>query len=649
MTTHLRARAVQAGAFLALVGGTIAVAAAPAHARPPTVSIDSVSSTDLGPGERTTIKYTVTNTNNNPTLPGAVRVNVTGMTCSGDCSPRTTIPAGESRSFTANLSAGDVDAGEEKTVRVQVTARLNNETGTASEEITVAGPDKPKQVRQVSGRVKDGDGKAVANAQVLMKDSAGNQYDTTSNGDGGYEFTSSDNRPIVPGSISVGAAKEGYDPAAVSVRGSAGKTVTATLTLVSKNAPSPSASATPSAKASAETLDDEDEAADDATQAPTIDPNAASNNSADDGGGSMLFIILGGLLVAAGIGAIVLVLMRRKDNGDDPDGGDKPLGVPPAGPGRYGDDATRMAAPVGGRANDATMVADLGVGPSLADAPTMLHRPVPAEEEFPDPYGAPASPPQAGNYGAPPPNGAYAGGQQYGAPDYDDGYGAEPQPAYGAPAATGTYGGAAAAQPRYDEPTGMYRPEDQNYGGYPPEPEYPPAGRGRPEPTGATSYQAGGYGEPQQPADQGTYGQWDEPAAGGTYGGGAGYGGDQYADDGYAAPPAGGTYGAPAAPAGGGGGYEGGGYGGDPGGYDPRATYGRPEGYGRAPEPGAGGTYGGGAQPGGAPQPGGYGGGYPEQGGYRGGEQGGGRHGGQPRPQEPGHPGQRRSLDWLDD
>jgi hypothetical protein len=631
-----------------LVVGTIAVAASPAHANPPTVSIDDVSSTDLESGERTTIKYTVTNTNTNTTVPGVVRVNVTGMNCSGDCSPQTTIAATKSKSFTVNLSAGQVDAGEKKTVQVQITARLNNENGTASQEITVAGPDKPKQVRQVSGRVKDGDGKSVSGAQVLMKDSAGNQYDTTSNGDGGYEFTSSDNRPIVPGNISVGAAKEGFDPAAVSVNGRAGRTVTATLTLVSKTAPSPSASATPSAKASAETLDDEDEGAEDATQAPAINPDSASNNS-DDGGGSMLFIVLGGLLVAAGIGAIVLVLMRRKDNGDDPDGGDKPLGMVPPGQGRYGDDATRMA-PVGGRANDATMVADLGVGPSLADAPTMLHRPVPAEDEFPDPYGAPESPPQAGNYGAPPPSAAYSGGQQYAAPDYDDGYGAAAQPAYGAPAATGTYGGAAAAQPRYDEPTGMYRPEDQNYGGYPQEPEYPPADRGRPEPTGATSYQAGGYVEPQ-PAG---YGSWDEPAPGGTYGGGgAGYdGGDQYADDGYAAPPAGGTYGAPAAPAGAGGGYEDGGYGGDQGGYDPRATYGRPDGYGRAPEPGGGGTYGGGggAQPGGAPQPGNYGGGYPEQGGgYRGGEQGGGRHGGQPRPQEPGHPGQRRSLDWLDD
>jgi hypothetical protein len=625
-----------------LAGGTIAVAASPAQAAPPTVTIDSVSSTTIGAGDKITLRYTVTAPDAIGGPPGDVQANVGGMDCTGDCSPQFRLNSGQSEDFEVTLTAGPVDAGETKTVRVQVSARLNNETGNATRNITVRGPEKPKQVRQISGRVKDSDGKAVSGAQVLMKDSAGHQYDTTSNGDGGYEFTSSDDRPIAPGTVSIGAAKEGYEPAAVNVRASADKTVTVALTLVSKNAPSPSASPS-AAEKSAEPLDDATDDAEEPTEAPAVNPDNAANNT-DDDSGSMLFIILGGLLVAAGIGAIVLVLMRRKGDGDDVDG-DQPSGVVPPSQGRYGDDATRVAAPVGGRANDATMVAGLGAAPSLSDAPTMLHRAVPADE-FPDPYGAPVAPPQAGAYGAPAGAGAYGGASAYGGyPEQEQQYGG-----YGA--ATGTYGAAAAPPQRYDEPTGMYRPADEGgYGGgyAQPEPEYPPAGRARPEPTGAAGYQGGGY-EQHQPADQGGYGGgWSNAGDGidngNAYGAGSAYGGypeqeQQYG--GYGAPAGGGTYGAPA-----GGGYDDGGYAGDQGGYDPRATYGRPDGYERGPEQG-GGAYGGG-QPGnyggtyGAPAGGGY-----EGGGYGGEQGGGGRHGG-PRPQESGHPVQRRSLDWLDD
>jgi hypothetical protein len=244
-----------------------------------------------------------------------------------------------------------------------------------------------------------------------------------------------------------------------------------------------------------------------------------------------------------------------------------------------------------GAGRDATMVTPRpGAGP-LSDAPTMLHRPV-ADDEFPDPYGAPV--PQQG--------GAYRGGAAGGWDERADGFDRGTQYGAGNNYSAGTYGAAAGGayggdQRRYDEPTGMYQPQADQNDGY---------DRG---------FERGGRGQ---------------------YGGGAGAAGA----------------------------YQGGGYE-QQAGYDDRG-YDSGNGYG--PQPGggsyAGGTYGGAAQQ--------YGGGYDEgRDDYR--EQAGqdqrggagygrgaahddgregydqrGGYGGQPRPQEPSQPGQRRSLDWMD-
>jgi hypothetical protein len=643
VTTHLRARGVQAGAFLALVAGALVVSPSVALAAQPTVSVDSVSSTSLPSGGTTTLKYTVTN-NNLPGSPTAVQVKVSGAGCNGDgCSPIAQIPPQGSQSFAAQLTAPQVDSGQTKVITVQITATVGADRGTATTQLTVQGPDKPRTVRQISGRVKDGDGKPVAAADVGLRDSAGRNYKTTSNGDGGYVFTSSEENPIGTGSIVVGAVKQGFKPATVTVQGGADKSINVPLTLTSLTttpSASPSASVSPSASA-----EPSEQATEDATDAPTDTPAAAATDPAaatgsDSGSSSLLFIVLGGLLVAAGIGAIVLVLMRRKDSGgdgDDPDGPTRPAGVVPPGQGRFAD-ATRVAAPLGGRSNDHTMVA---AAPSLSDAPTMLQRAVPAEDEFPDPYGAPAVAPGtfsgpggwgtahaavAGAYGAAPAQqggGTYGGGQ-YGAPVPTQGGGYEAAPyggdGYGAYAG-GQYGG---DQPQpFDEPTGMYRPEPDGYdedpGGYG-RPgtrdyddgyDYPSAGHAHPSSGGA--YQSGGYAG-QGDADRGGYGSWDSP------------GGGIDSDNGYA-PPGGasGTYGA-------GGTYGSGPGNGERGGYDQRGTYGRPDdGYG----------------PAGTGHPGG------DRGGYYGGaeDENGTRHGGQSgqQPPESPRPGQRRSLDWMDD
>ena len=647
MTTHLRARAVQAGAVLALVGGMLAVTSSPALAdpNPPDVQITSITATNLQSGGTTTVSYTVTN--KNQTTSGLATITVSadnGMTCDTktNCSPAAQLGTNDnnkSRSFTATLVAPAVDPGQVKNVQIKITATILDQTGTANQQVKVSGQNKPQTVRQVNGRVKDQDGKSLPDATVGVQDSQGHTYSATSNDEGRFSFTSSDAQPILAGNLIVGAVKNGYKSVTVQQQGGAGKTITVALTmnLVSATAsPSPSASVTASPPA-----DEATDAPTDAASVPATDTqNAAQNKSSS----SMLFIVLGALLVAAGIGAIVLLVMRRRGNkgGDGPDdpnvGGGGPGGPVPPSQGRFnGADATRVAAPVGGRMNE-TMLAGRS-GPSIAEAPTMMQQAVPIEDEFPDPYGVPAAPhggyAGAGGYGTAA-AGTYGGGGYGGAPApaQSGGYEAGPPTQYGRPAEDDPYAAYGAGdQPRYDEPTGMYQPavgayddgggQDQGYdaggyqrGDYGREPEYPPpagGGRGRGETSSAYqagAYQGGGYAgapEPQQP-DQGGYGQWGPPAGGAPRG-----------------RPAGGDYG-------------------DQGGYDPRSTYGRPEQYDGGQPPPAN-NYGAEQYGGGRQAPDEY---------YGGADQGGGRHGGHarqqpPPPQDSTRPGQRRGLDWLDD
>jgi hypothetical protein len=614
----------QAGAFLAMVGGVLAVASAPALADQPDVQITNISSTDLQSGGRTTMNYSVTNTNQ---VPGIALIRITGVKCaSGDCSPVARLGPGDSRQFTAQLTAPQVDAGQTRTVQVQVSATVNNDTGRASQELTVRGADRPQTVRQVTGRVRDANGKPVSGASVGIRDSKGHSYTTTTNRDGRFQFTSTNQRPIVAGALSVATVKQGFDAVSLSVQGSADKVVNVPLTLRGGEAP---ATAVPAA--SATSLPAADEATEEATVPSTEATTAEAAKAANDSGsGSLLFIILGGLLVAAGVGAIVLVLMRRKgpddDDYDDPDAVAGPAGVVPPSHGRF-HDATRVGAPIGGM-GDATMVA----GPSVADAPTVLQRAVPADEEFPDPYGAPAPRAHVNGYGG----GAYGGPVPAQPPGYDPG----PPTQYSSPvpdddpyAAFGARSGGGYEPQRYDEPTGRYRPEPDY--GYQGEPTPPPPVRGRDESTGG--YARGDYGQ-DRASDGAGYGSWSAPAGGIDSGNGYGtppgegrrdhgagdYGAGDYGRDGAGGGygPAGGGYGPPAhGPQG----YEDAGY------DERRPAYGGPDSYDRR-----------------------GGGGYQERyddqdGGYYGGEApAGGRHGGQSRSQPPNQ-GQRRPLDWMDD
>ncbi|MBB4767132.1 carboxypeptidase regulatory-like domain-containing protein [Amorphoplanes digitatis] len=666
--------------------------------------MSSLSSGDVPSGGETTLTYKVTNRNAEAGTVTVV-VSANGMSCSGQCNFDEPIGPNEAKEYTAKLKAGNVDPGQTKDTRIQVSADIGGESGNAGRNVTLRGPEQAQTVRQVSGKVKDQEGKAVAGALVGLRDSQNHQYDTTTNGDGGYSFTSTDSKPIAVGALAVAATKGGYDVASVNAQGSSGKSINVPLTIKLKAGASPSTSPSATASASAEPTE---EVSEDATDPATDDSAAALDQTPtsgeDEGSGSMLFIILGGLLVAAGIGAIVLVLMRRKagEDADGADGADAPLGgaQPAAAGNRYpGAGETRLAgAPMGGA--QATMIAPRSGAPSIGDAPTMIHRAPPVVDEFPDPYGAPM--PQGGGYNAPggwgaagaagaagAVPGAYGAAGQYGGAQvpaqggYPEQAGYDQAAPYGAPqggynepdgydqaAPYGAPQGGYEQQPqqRYDEPTGMYRPEP---GGYPQEAGYADQGgyggaepaygqnagygqggddyagqapaRGGAYPGGGNGYAGGAYGAPAEPADQGGgYGQWDgqggavdngnaygAPAGGGAYG--APQGGQAYGNP---------NYGAPA-----GGGYDqADGYGAEQGGYDPRAAYGRPDGYdpqqggGRGQQP-PGGGYGG---------PVGQGGYGADQGGYYGAEQqGGGRHGGPPP--EATRPGQRRPLDWMDD
>jgi hypothetical protein len=640
VTTHLRAWAAQAGALLALVVGGVAAAPAVALAAPPGVQITNLSPTDVLAGGQVQLQYTVANNSGAGGGGGGgggngANIKVTGMSCNGDCSQVTQIDPGGNKQFNAKLTAPQVAAGATQTVTVTISVTIGNDQNTAQQQVTVRGPDKPQTVTAITGKVKDADGKSISGAAVGARDSAGSTFSATTNGSGSFSINSSDSHPIAPGSITVAAGKSGYENANVEVTGVAGRTVNVPLTLkltaaTTSASPSASASDVPSAPAAA--LD---------TNVPSqlavlpSDDTATKKASQNSSSGSMLFIVLGGLLVAAGIGAIVLVLMRRRnaggnggDEGNDPTAMGGGPGVVPPSQGRF-NDATRVASPVG--AGPATMVAPRSGAPSMADAPTMLQRPVPAvEDEFPDPYGAPLPPgggyngTQAGGWDNQAAAGAYGAPTQYGPAqdDYaDPQYGADSQ--YGAAQAGyggGQYGAAAGAPAaggspeRFDEHTSLYRPEsDQDgYG------DYGQGGYG----AGADAGQYGGAGQAG-----GAYGGGAAGAGqygGGTYGGGAAAGG-QYG---------GGAYGGRAdedyRP---GGAYQGGGYGQEPadqGGYGSPAG-GIDSGNGYGPQPGGqggnvaggsqygGGTYGGGAAAAGGTYGGGqpqYGGGYDEHAGY---------------------------------
>ncbi|WP_353899976.1 carboxypeptidase regulatory-like domain-containing protein [Micromonospora harpali] len=561
------------------IGALLAVPATPVLAAEVSVTPGSIN---LNAGSDATVSVKVTPSNDDASAQISLTGLPAGVSCTGGCgqisfngqAPRTQL-------LTIKASDSAPDAGGIN-VTVQVQPDKSDST-TGSFQLNVKGktaPTTPAQtqtVKSVSGKVvAAANGEAVPNAIVMLQDSTGAKFETTSNGSGNFSFTGSTDKPIVPGRLSIGAI-QGDVRVTKSFTASAGQSISGQrLSLAIKVEVSPS----PSPSASEEPLPS-DEATDDATEEPTEAAPGAANNAAsteEDSGMSWLLILLGGLFVAIGVGTIVLLWMKRRENGDDvddaPKSGAAAAGAIPAARGAYGgaDDQTRVVNRVGA-GPDPTMVG----GTSLSDAPTMMHRPV-VDDVPPDPYGAPPAPYGAGG---PPQQGGWAGGG-YGDEPQTGGYGAAG--GYGnAPASGGGYGGAPASGGGYGNPSGGYGADAPASGG------------------GYSN--AGGYGA-EAPASGGGYG--GAPASGGGYGGAPASGG------GYGSTPASGGYGS--APA------SGGGYGSAPasgGGYGTAPAsgggYGNPGGYGAEAAPtSSGGGYGNRdySAPAGAPA-----GGYPGQGG----------------------------------
>lgn len=304
MTTRSRVRLARVAALVALAGGTLAVAAAPATAAPETVSILSVSAENVKPRETVRVQFRVTNDGRRAET--AIVVVGGGLRCATGCRAEPNLRPGQSRTFDATLVAPDARPGETTGLNISVGVRLAGQNSYAYKMVYVHGPgaspsgeaEPAAGVRGVSGRVGDADEKAIGGADLTIRDSAGHEYRTTSDRSGRFSITSRAGRTIAEGSITVRATMDGYRTARATVRGRAGDVATVRLTLSAVPAPtttspSPTAEASPLA-----------EAADDG--APAAAPPTLTATG-DEGGSTSMF-----LLVAAGLGALALVMVRRR-------------------------------------------------------------------------------------------------------------------------------------------------------------------------------------------------------------------------------------------------------------------------------------------------------------------------------------------------
>jgi hypothetical protein len=344
----------------------------------------------------------------------------------------------------------------------------------------------------VSGVVTDvATGKGIPAAKVYLQDSViSTPYEVGTDKDGKFKFTSTQDKPIAPGTIALQVEKDGYSKGERIVQGQPGVPVrNARLSMAS----TASATATPTAAApsGSESLE------------PTFEGGAgdAIDNNEQEAGLSWLLIAIGGVLVLLGIGAIVLLLVRRRGDDDEDEDEPAPRRGPPPGrggpprppqPPRRGAPPERttvmrggpgpMGPPVspGPRGADQTMIARS----PLADMPTQMHRPVEA-----DPYGRQ--------------NGAHAGPQYPGGPGPAGGYGPPP---YGGPPPAGYPGGGPAyghPEPQYGQPYGQQPPAGPAYpggaGGYDPPTYGQPYGQ---PPAGAPPYDPQGGYDPYDPRGQ---------------------------------------------------------------------------------------------------------------------------------------------------
>ncbi len=514
MSTHRRAWKQRAGVVAALlVGALLTVPASPASAAP-VVNKVSASPSRVEAGGTTTISYSIEASADDP---ATVRVTSSSgkLTCATGCER----DVNQNGNFQATFRLADDAANGVATITVTAAGSVDGD-GIGTTTVTLVGkpepsPSQPPQtqtVRSVSGEVvNQSTGSPVPGAQVVLKDSKNNRFDTRTDNGGNFRFTGSTQNPIAPGRLVIGASIEDFT-ATKTLNASTGQSISGQRISLKIEAPTPSPT-TSSSIEPAPTVGVEEQT-DEPVEAAVDAPVADASNEESGGIGSLLIILLGGLLVAAGVGTMVLLWLRRKETDDEDEAGVTPSGAAtgavPVARGSYGgiDDQTRIVNPT---AAAPTMV---GGNPSLAEAPTMMHSPV-VDDVPPDPYGAPpqpynasagqsswadsgygtTSPASGGGYGATSP----ASGGGYGASDY----GMSSSAGTGYPPASG---GSSGYDDRHDEATGRYQTAATQY----PAPADP-------YPTGRYQQDAG-YSQ-TEPA----YGQGAEPAGGydqqGGYGG----------------------------------------------------------------------------------------------------------------------------------
>jgi hypothetical protein len=305
VTTRSRAWPAGIAASFALTGATLTVSVTPAAAAPPAIRILSVSSDSVKSGGSVTVRFEATN-NSRRTEQVFVAVSG-GLRCTVGCSAAPELGPGRSRTFDATLVAPEVGPGEESGRNLAVSVRVGTQTAFDHQMIIVRGGNQASPtVSRVSGRVRDADGKAVTGATLTVRDSAGHDHRTASDGKGRFSIKASDSRPIAAGPLTVVARKAGYRTARATVQGTDGGT-TVRLTMAAVAVPSRTPPS-PSATASTPPVAEEPATPESVVQAAP----AIVRTTADEGSGSLLFTLLGGLLVAAGLGTLALMLIRRR-------------------------------------------------------------------------------------------------------------------------------------------------------------------------------------------------------------------------------------------------------------------------------------------------------------------------------------------------
>lgn len=316
-----------------VVGVLLAAPAAPALAAEVAVSPGSIN---LNAGSDATVTVQVTPRDGDDIARISLSGLPSGVSCTGGCGPFSfNGQSPKTQLLTIKASDNAPDAGG-----VTVTVRVEpdkSSAGTGTFQLSVKAKAAPaptqeqvQTVKSVSGKVvASANGAAVPNAIVMLQDSGGHHYETTSDGSGNFRFTGSKDRPITPGRIGIGAV-QGEIRTTKSFDASAGQSVTGqriSLAIKVEVSPSPTPSATE------EPLPTDEPTEDAADESPAATPGAAQKNTSteeESGFGSLLLILLGGLFVAIGVGTIVLLWMKRRENGDDTDD-DAPAGAAGAG------------------------------------------------------------------------------------------------------------------------------------------------------------------------------------------------------------------------------------------------------------------------------------------------------------------------------